>query len=267
MNNKDVFDDLNTYLTKLNDFFSLNRNSSKKELYTSLARFIKTFDRFELDISNKMIDLLQQCYDPMKEVIDIAAEIEQIDLKIKSKTQLEKDFTDISLDYLRRISVTYCDWYLGIVGSLKGHIESSKNIKNFRKSQNRIKLFSCIGVLAIPLSLFGLLPIVSLIALILSIVLFFIDRFIISPGEIDKLKKIGAVIQKEGKISLNKMIEVFNKLQAESKFISSKKHFISNEIFVAFTKLEKGEKISDKELLAYKKELELSKKNFIKQFQ
>lgn len=267
MKNPEVFEDLELYLKELTNFFSLNRDSSKNEIYSSFKKFIKSFDTFNTETSANVMEYLQVCYNPLREVSKITGEFAKKDLLIKSKTQLEEIFTNSVLIYLGTLLKTYFKLYDETVRYLKDYIDGSDHIKQFKKIQNRMKLWMLLGFLSIPFAFLGLISTIALIIVGLSIILFVLDRFVLSYKEIDKLKQVGKGLQDNGKESLYKMILTKKKMEIASEFISSKKHFISIELSVAFDKLLAGQTLTHDEIEFYSSELAKSSKLFIEQFE
>jgi hypothetical protein len=267
MERHEIFDDLDNYLTKLNSFFSLTRDSSKQEIYSSFKKFSKSFNEFNSQTSTKIIQYLQYCYNPLSEISIIAGAFAEKDLKIKSKTKIELAFTESVLFYLSTVTTTYYKFYNETVGYLKDYIEGSDYISRFIKIQNRMKIWILLGFLSIPFAFLGLISILAIIIAILSIILFIYERFILSTKEIDKLKQVGNVLQDNGKNSLEKMILTQKKMEVASEFMTLKKHFISNEILIAFDKLIAGNALSSEELNYYAEEMIKNYKLFKAQFE
>lgn len=266
MEKSEVFEDLDNYLTQLNSFFSLNRDSSKQDIYISFKKFAKSFEVIDLQTSNKIIQYLQICYDPLGEVAKISGEFAEKDLRINSKTKIEKSFTDSVLFYLTTLTLTYYKLYNETVEYLKIYTNSSTLIKGFIKIQNRMKIWLLMGFLSIPFAFLGLISILAIIITSLSIILFIYDRFVLSTREVDKLKLVGLALLDKGKTSLEEMIIVQKKMSIAAELINSKKHFISTRITSAFDKLIAGKTLSTEELIFYSEELIKSKIQFEAQF-
>jgi hypothetical protein len=267
MEKHEVFKYLETYLIKLTTFFSLNSGSSKREIYSSFRNFIKSFDAFNSETSASVIKYLQICYNPLGEVSKISGEFAKKDLQIKSKTELERIFTDSVLLYLSTLSITYFQLYDETVKYLKDYIDGSEHIKKFKKIQNRMKLWLLLGILSIPFAFLGLIPEIAIIIAVLSVILFVFDRFVLSIKEIDKLKQVGKGLHDNGLQSLEKMILTQKKMVFASEFITSKKHFISSELLVVFDKLLAGQTLTSDEFAFYSEELTKSRTLFIAQFE